>query len=89
MNLTKTVPTKRGRTLGLAPLGMTVLLPGKAYVIGKEGKGKIPLMESNSETYNWMQTVKLGKAAKDNRRLIKRLKKTGKVATLAPYMFGI
>ena len=88
-NLAKTVPTKRGRTHGLAPFGMTVPLPGKAYVMGKGGKGKIPLMESNLETYNRIQTVKLGKAAKDNKRLIQRLKKTGKVATLAPYMVGI
>jgi hypothetical protein len=89
VDLPKSVPTRKGRTHGIAPFGMTVPLPGKAYVMGKETGGKTPLMESSLETYNRMQTVKIRKAARDNKRYIQSLKRTGKVGTLAPYMFSI
>jgi hypothetical protein len=80
---------KKGRTHGLAPFGMTVPLNGKAYMTEKGSKGKRPLMESGFEIYNRIQIVKSQKMAKDNKRYIQRLKKTGKVGTLAPYMFDI
>ena len=82
----KTTAKKKGKTHGIAPFGRTVPLPGNAYVTGKGGKGKITLKESSSETFNRIQEVKIGRMAKDNKRYIQRLKKTGKVCTLVPFM---
>ena len=83
----KPTAKKKGRTHGLAPFLMTIPLSGQAYVTGNHREKKVPLVESNLEIYTRIQKGKTRRAERDNKRYIQRLKKTGRVGTLAPYMF--
>jgi hypothetical protein len=64
-------------------------LEGKSCVVGLGHTGKVPLKESDQEIYNRIQKVKTKKVEKDDKRYINLLKKTGKVGTIALYMFDI
>ena len=87
LTLAETPAKKKRRTHGLAPFRMTVPLAGKAYVMGTGNNVKTPLAESGLEAYNRLQKVKVRKTARENKRYIQCLKKTGKVGTLVPFMF--
>ena len=50
-------------------------------------KKKVPVVESNLEIYTRIQKGKTRRQDRDNKRYVKSLKKTGRVGTLAPYMF--
>jgi len=83
----KPIAKKKGRTHGLAPFLMTIPLSGQAYVKGDCTKKKVPVVESNLEIYTRIQKGKTRRQDRDNKRYVKSLKKTGRVGTLAPYMF--
>ena len=76
-------------THGLAPHGMSIPDKGNAYVIGGDNAPvKEPLMESNLEEYNQFKQEEEAAKKKDEKKEVKKLKKDGKVHTLAPYMFS-
>jgi hypothetical protein len=78
---------KKSQTNGLAPFRMGVPLEGKACMVRGGHTKKVPLKESNQEMYNRIQKEKELKGKKKDKRIIKKLKKDGKVGTLAPFMF--
>ena len=73
---------------GLAPLGMIIPTRGNAFRFGGGSSVKEPLKESNLEMYNRIQAEKEVKAGRKNRTAVKKLKKEGKVSTLASFMYS-
>jgi hypothetical protein len=73
---------------GLAPLGMIIPTTGNAFRFGGGSSVKEPLKESNLEMYNRIQAEKEVKAGRKNRTAVKKLKKEGKVSTLASFMYS-
>ena len=84
------VSTKiRITTHGLAPPGMTIPDEGNAYVIGGDNATvKEALKESNLEMYNRFEQEDEAAKKKAEKKEVKKLKKEGKVHTLAPYMYS-
>jgi hypothetical protein len=79
--------TKKG-SHGLAPRGMTVPVKGKAFVVGGLGIGHQPLRESNQEKYNRIKEEREAKKSRKDKRATTKLKKEGKLRTLAPFMLS-
>jgi len=75
-------------THGLAPMGMSIPEKGEAYVIRVNDTVKEPLVESHLEMYNRFKEEEEGAKKKKEKKEVKKLKKDGKVRTLAPYMFS-
>jgi hypothetical protein len=73
---------------GLAPFGMSIPELGNAYVTAGAGAVKEPLVESNLELYNRFQVEEVEAKKKKGKKEVKKLKKDGKVRTLAPFMFS-
>ena len=73
---------------GWAPLGMIILTTGNAFRFGGVASIKKPLKESNLEMYNRIQAEKEVKAGRKNMTAVKKLKKEGKVSTLASLMYS-
>jgi hypothetical protein len=73
---------------GLAPVGMKIPVKGKAFRVGGGVSTKQPLKESNQEKYNRIKAEKEAKSHKKNKRAVKKLKKEGKVGTLASFMYS-
>jgi hypothetical protein len=71
----------------LAPSGMPIPEQGNAYVIGSAVTVKEPLVESNLEMYHRFQEEKDGTKKKKQKKEVKKLKKDGKVCTLARMCF--
>jgi hypothetical protein len=79
---------------GLAPKGMSIPKKGYAFCVGG-GSGicgtpdlKKPLKESNQEKYNRIKAEQEDKKNKKDKRAVKKLKREGKLGTLAPFMFS-
>ena len=84
------IPTKVNKRVakhGLAPTGMTVPLEKKTFRVGGTDTTKCPLKESNYKKYHCIKAEQEGRKKKQNIRAANKLKKSGKVATLAPFMF--
>ena len=79
--------TKMVAKHGLAPVGMTIPLQKKAYRVGGSDSAKHPLKESNNEKYHRIKAEQEERKKKKKTRAANKLKKAGKVATLAPFMF--
>jgi hypothetical protein len=73
---------------GLSPAGMEVPVKGQAFCVGGSGVVKQPLKESNLEKFIRIQTEQDEKKKKKAKSIAKRLKKEGKVATLAPFFYS-
>jgi hypothetical protein len=73
---------------GLSPAGMEVPVKGQAFCVGGSGVVKQPLKESNQEKFIRIQTEQDEKKKKKAKSIAKRLKKEGKVATLAPFFYS-
>ena len=82
-----TVPTKKRAGHGLAPNGMNVPKKGEAYLVGRIKGVKETLKESNLEKYRRIGEERDERKRKEDKKTVKRLKKEGKVCTLAPYMY--
>jgi hypothetical protein len=82
-----TTVNKRAAKHGLAPTGMAVPLQKKAFRVGGNDRMKCPLKESNLEKYHRIKAEQEGRKKKQNIRAANKLKKSGKVSTLAPFMF--
>ena len=83
------IPTKVNKRVakhGLAPTGMSVPLKKKPLCVGGTDTTKCPLKESNYEKYHRIKAEQDDRKKKQNIRAAKKLKKSGKVATLAPFM---
>jgi hypothetical protein len=65
---------------------MEVPVKGQAFCVGGSGVVKQPLKESNLEKFIRIQTEQDEK--KKAKSIAKRLKKEGKVATLAPFFYS-
>ncbi len=82
---------KKG-THGLAPSGMSIPPTGCAYRfgggIGGVASSKQPLKESNQEKYTRIKAEQDHKSYKKNKRAVKKLKREGKVSTLASFMYS-
>jgi hypothetical protein len=72
---------------GLAPTGMLVPRTGNAFRVGGGGSAKQPLKESNQERYLRIREEQEEKKKKTDKRAVKKLKKQGKVGTLAGFMY--
>ena len=83
--------TSRATTLhthGLAPRGMKIPAKGDAYIIGINARQKQPLKESNLEKFIRIKEEKEIKKRKNDKKVVKKLKKEGKVSTLLPFMYS-
>ncbi len=83
------IPTKVNKRVakhGLAPTGMSVPLKKKPFCVGGTDTTKCPLKESNYKKYHRIKAEEDDRKKKQNIRAAKKLKKSGKVATLAPFM---
>jgi hypothetical protein len=80
--------TKKKRTShGLAPRGMKIPKKGEAYLVGGGSVVKEVVKESNLEKFNRIGEEQREKKKRKDMKLVKKLKKDGKVSTLAPYMY--
>lgn len=75
-------------THGLAPSGMTIPRIGNAFRVGGVASSKKPLKESNQEKYKRIKAEQEDKVYKKNKRAVKKLKREGKVSTLALFMYS-
>jgi hypothetical protein len=60
--------------------------PPPCTCVGGTDTTKCPLKESNYEKYHRIKAEEDDRKKKENIRAVKKLKKSGKVATLAPFM---
>jgi hypothetical protein len=72
---------------GLAPTGMQIPSKGNSFRVGGRRSAKEPLRESNHEKYNRIKAEQEEKRIKKDKRTVKKLKKEGKLCTLAPFMY--
>ena len=72
---------------GLAPTGMAIPLQKNAFRVGGCDIEKCPLKETSQEKYHRIKAEREVRQKKKNIRAANKLKKSGKVATLAPFMF--
>jgi hypothetical protein len=73
---------------GLAPHGMSIPEKGKAFVMRVDNTVKEPVKESNSEMFNRFELEEESGKKKEDKKEVKKLKREGKVRTLAPYMYS-
>jgi hypothetical protein len=66
---------------------MLVPRTGNAFRVGGGGSAKQPLKESNQERYLRIREEQEEKKKKTDKRAVKKLKKQGKVGTLAGFMY--
>ena len=85
--LTLTKVSTRVAKHGLAPAGMAIPLRKKAFRVGGSDLSKCPLKESSQEKYHRIKAEQEERKKKQHNRAVNKLKKAGKVATLAPFMF--
>jgi hypothetical protein len=83
--LTTDRKAKKG-THGLSPKGMSLPHAG-AYRVGR-AMPKQPLKESNQEKFNRIKLEREKKNIRKNQISIKKLKREGKVSTLASFMYS-
>jgi hypothetical protein len=68
---------------------MSIPQKGKAYVVRVDNMLiKEPVKESNQEMYNHLKHEEEGDKKKKDKKEVKKLKKEGRVSTLAPYMYS-
>jgi hypothetical protein len=78
---------RKNGTHGLSPWGMSVPAVGGAFRVGRTSV-KQPLKESNQEKFNRIKTEREVKASRKTQKTVKKLKKEGKVSTLASFMYS-
>jgi hypothetical protein len=83
---TKSIARRKHQKHGLAPFGMSIPVHGQAFMVGGGYIGKKPLKESNNEMYIRIQKLKEKKKEHKEKKVIKNLKKMGKVRSLSPFM---
>jgi hypothetical protein len=76
------------RMHGLAPAGMPIPEKGMAYIVRADNVAKEPVKESNQEMYNRFKHEEVEDQKKKDQKAVKKLKKDGKVRTLAPFMYS-
>jgi hypothetical protein len=72
---------------GLAPKGMSIPVKGKSFRVGGIGSSKTPVKESSHEKCVRIKSELEEKKKKKDKATVKKLKKEGKVGTLASFMY--
>jgi hypothetical protein len=80
--------TRKKACHGLAPKGMSIPKKGGAYLVGGIGGKPEVLKESNLEKYNRIGAELEDKRNKKDKKVVKKLKKDGKITTLASFMYS-